>query len=94
MIVGKIGETTYDKQMLLALIIGVVHICIAMLVRLSADSTIRFQGVVERMGMVVACGRFYCYGRPVIFQGHFRRRVNMGIYCDRWNFGYWHLSVE
>ena len=26
MIVGKIGETTYDKQMLLALIIGAVHI--------------------------------------------------------------------
>lgn len=41
MIVGKIGETTYDKQMLLALIIGVVHICIAMLVK-AIGQTVRF----------------------------------------------------
>lgn len=41
MIVGKIGETTYDKQMLLALIIGVVHICIAMTVK-AISSTVRF----------------------------------------------------
>lgn len=41
MIVGKIGETTYDKQMLLALIIGVVHISIAMTVKAVAQ-TVRF----------------------------------------------------
>ncbi len=41
MIVGKIGETTYDKQMLLALIIGVVHISIAMTVK-AIGQTVRF----------------------------------------------------
>lgn len=41
MIVGKIGETTYDKQMLLALIIGVVHICIAMTVK-AIGETVRY----------------------------------------------------
>lgn len=41
MIVGKIGETTYDKQMLLALIIGVVHICIAMTVK-AVGQTVRY----------------------------------------------------
>ena len=33
MIVGKVGDTGYDKQMLLALIIGFVHICFAMLLK-------------------------------------------------------------
>lgn len=41
MIVGKIGETTYDKQMLLALIIGVVHISIAMTVK-AIGETVRY----------------------------------------------------
>ncbi|WP_418696825.1 V-type ATP synthase subunit I [Bacteroides sp.] len=41
MVVGKIGETTYDKQMLLALIIGVVHISIAMTVK-AVGQTVRF----------------------------------------------------
>lgn len=41
MIVGKIGETTYDKQMLLALIIGVVHISIAMTVK-AVGQTVRY----------------------------------------------------
>lgn len=41
MITGKIGETNYDKQMLLALIIGVVHICIAMTVK-AIGNTVRF----------------------------------------------------
>lgn len=41
MIVGKIGDTSYDKQMLLALIIGVVHICIAMTVK-AICSTVRY----------------------------------------------------
>ena len=41
MVVGKIGETTYDKQMLLALIIGVVHISIAMTVK-AVGQTVRY----------------------------------------------------
>lgn len=41
MVVGKIGDTSYDKQMLLALIIGVVHICIAMTVK-AICSTVRY----------------------------------------------------
>ena len=41
MIVGKIGETTYDKQMLLALIIGVIHISIAMTVK-AIGETVRY----------------------------------------------------
>ncbi|EJX07478.1 V-type ATPase, subunit I [gut metagenome] len=41
MIVGKIADTSYDKQMLLALIIGVVHISIAMLVK-AIGQTVRF----------------------------------------------------
>lgn len=41
MIVGKIGETGYDKQMLLALIIGVVHISLAMTVK-AIGETVRF----------------------------------------------------
>ena len=41
MIVGKIDGTTYDKQMLLALLIGVFHICFAMVVK-AVNSTIRF----------------------------------------------------
>lgn len=41
MIVGKIGETSYDKQMLLALIIGVVHISLAMTVK-AIGETVRF----------------------------------------------------
>lgn len=41
MIVGKVGDTGYDKQMLLALIIGVVHICIAMTVK-AVGQTVRY----------------------------------------------------
>ena len=41
MVVGKIGETTYDKQMLLALIIGVIHISIAMTVK-AVGETVRY----------------------------------------------------
>lgn len=41
MVSGKIEGTSYDKQMLLALLIGVVHICIAMTVK-AIGSTIRF----------------------------------------------------
>ncbi len=41
MIVGKVGDTGYDKQMLLALLIGVVHICIAMTVK-AIGQTVRY----------------------------------------------------
>ena len=41
MVVGKIDGTSYDKQMLLALMIGVVHICIAMTVK-AIGETVRF----------------------------------------------------
>lgn len=41
MVVGKIGDTSYDKQMLLALLIGVVHLCIAMTVK-ALSSTVRY----------------------------------------------------
>ncbi len=41
MIVGKIDGTGYDKQMLLALLIGVVHICIAMTVK-AITNTVRY----------------------------------------------------
>lgn len=41
MIAGKIEGTTYDKQMVLALLLGVVHICIAMTVK-AISSTVRF----------------------------------------------------
>ena len=41
MITGKIDGTSYDKQMLLALLIGVVHICIAMTVK-ALTNTVRY----------------------------------------------------
>lgn len=41
LIVGKIGDTGYDKQMLLALIIGVVHISIAMTIK-AISATVRY----------------------------------------------------
>ncbi len=64
MIVGKIGETTYDKQMLLALIIGAVHICIAMTVKaVVTDRSFRLQGVAQCLGMAVAGGGIYLHRR-------------------------------
>ena len=63
MIVGKIGETTYDKQMLLALIIGAVHICIAMTVK-AVGQTVRF-GCKESLsawGWLLLVVGFICTG--------------------------------
>lgn len=63
MIVGKIGETSYDKQMLLALLIGVVHICIAMTVK-AIGSTVRF-GFKESLsdwGWLLLVVGFICTG--------------------------------
>ncbi len=69
MIVGKIGETTYDKQMLLALIIGVVHICIAMLVK-AIGQTVRF-GFKESLsawGWLLLVVGFICTGGLSFFK--------------------------
>lgn len=63
MIVGKIGETSYDKQMLLALIIGVVHICIAMTVK-AICSTVRygFKESLSNWGWLLLVVGFVCTG--------------------------------
>ena len=63
MIVGKIGETSYDKQMLLALIIGAVHICIAMTVK-AICSTVRygFKESLSNWGWLLLVVGFVCTG--------------------------------
>ncbi len=69
MIVGKIGETTYDKQMLLALIIGVVHLCIAMTVK-AIGQTVRF-GFKESLsawGWLLLVVGFVCTGGLSFFE--------------------------
>lgn len=69
MIVGKIGETTYDKQMLLALIIGVVHICIAMTVK-AICSTVRygFKESLSNWGWLLLVVGFVCTGGLSFFE--------------------------
>ncbi len=69
MVVGKIGETSYDKQMLLALLIGVVHICIAMTVK-AVSETVRF-GFKESLsswGWLLLVVGFICTGGLSFFQ--------------------------
>ncbi|MCD8181915.1 MAG: ATPase V [Bacteroides sp.] len=69
MIVGKIGETSYDKQMLLALIIGVVHISIAMTVK-AIGQTVRF-GFKESLsawGWLLLVVGFICTGGLSFFK--------------------------
>lgn len=63
MIVGKIGDTSYDKQMLLALIIGVVHICIAMTVK-AIGATVRygFKESLSDWGWLLLVIGFICTG--------------------------------
>ena len=63
MIVGKIGDTSYDKQMLLALIIGVVHICIAMTVK-AIGATVRygFKESLSDWGWLLLVVGFICTG--------------------------------
>ena len=63
MIVGKIGEASYDKQMLLALIIGAVHICIAMTVK-AICSTVRygFKESLSNWGWLLLVVGFVCTG--------------------------------
>ena len=69
MVVGKIDGTTYDKQMLLALIIGVIHLCIAMTVK-AITSTVRF-GFKESLsawGWLILVVGFVCTGALSFFE--------------------------
>ena len=69
MVVGKIEGTTYDKQMLLALIIGVVHLCIAMTVK-AVSQTVRF-GFKESLsawGWLLLVVGFVCTGALSFFE--------------------------
>lgn len=69
MVVGKIDGTTYDKQMLLALIIGVIHICLAMTVK-AVSETVRF-GFKESLsawGWLLLVVGFVCTGTLAFFK--------------------------
>jgi V/A-type H+-transporting ATPase subunit I len=69
MIVGKIDGTSYDKQMLLALMIGVVHLCIAMTVK-AIGQTVRF-GFKESLsawGWLLLVVGFICTGGLSFFE--------------------------
>lgn len=69
MVVGKIGDTSYDKQMLLALLIGVVHICIAMTVK-AIGSTVRygFKESLSAWGWLLLVVGFVCTGGLSFFE--------------------------
>lgn len=69
MIVGKVGETSYDKQMLLALLIGVVHICIAITVK-AISSTVRFgfRESISTWGWLFLIIGFVCTGGLSFFK--------------------------
>lgn len=69
MIVGKVGDTGYDKQMLLALIIGVVHICIAMTVK-AVSQSIRygFKESLSAWGWLLLVVGFVCTGGLSFFE--------------------------
>ena len=69
MVSGKIEGTTYDKQMLLALLIGVVHICLAMTVK-AIGETVRF-GFKESLsawGWLLLVVGFICTGGLTFFE--------------------------
>ncbi len=69
MVAGKIEGTTYDKQMLLALLIGVVHICLAMTVK-AISETVRF-GFKESLsawGWLLLVVGFICTGGLTFFE--------------------------
>lgn len=69
MVSGKIEGTTYDKQMLLALLIGVVHICLAMTVK-AIGETVRF-GFKESLsawGWLLLVVGFICTGGLTFFK--------------------------
>ena len=69
MITGKIDGTNYDKQMLLALIIGVVHICLAMTVK-AVCSTVRygFKASLSAWGWLLLVVGFICTGGLSFFE--------------------------
>lgn len=69
MVVGKIGDTSYDKQMLLALIIGVVHISIAMTVK-AVGATVRygFKESLSAWGWLLLVVGFVCIGTLSFFR--------------------------
>ncbi|MCR5820333.1 MAG: ATPase V [Bacteroidaceae bacterium] len=63
MITGKVGDTVYDKTMLLSLIIGVIHIIIAMTVK-AVKSTVLFgfkQSITAWSWLLLIVG-FICVG--------------------------------
>lgn len=63
MIVGKIDGTTYDKQMALALGIGVVHICLAMVIKaLSATMRYGFKRALSEWGWLLCVVGFIAIG--------------------------------
>lgn len=69
MIVGKIDGTTYDKQMLLAILIGVFHLCFAMAVK-AITCTVRF-GFKESLsawGWLLLIVGFVCTGGLSFFE--------------------------
>lgn len=69
MIVGKIGDTGYDKQMLLALLIGVVHICIAMTVKAISQSVrYGFKESLSAWGWLLLVVGFICTGGLSFFE--------------------------
>lgn len=69
MIVGKVGDTGYDKQMLLALIIGVVHICIAMTIK-AVGQTVKcgFKESLSAWGWLLLVIGFICTGGLSFFK--------------------------
>ncbi len=69
MVSGKIEGTTYDKQMLLALLIGVFHLCLAMTVK-AIGETVRF-GFKESLsawGWLLLVVGFICTGGLTFFK--------------------------
>ena len=63
MVVGKVGDTGYDKQMLLALLIGVVHICIAMTIKAISQSVrYGFKESLSAWGWLLLVVGFICTG--------------------------------
>lgn len=69
MVTGKIDGTNYDKQMLLALIIGVVHICLAMTVK-AVGHTVRygFKESLSAWGWLLLVVGFICTGGLSFFK--------------------------
>lgn len=69
MVIGKVGETNYDKSMLLALLIGVFHICFAMTVK-AICSTVRygFKESLSAWGWLLLVVGFVCTGGLSFFE--------------------------